>query len=72
MLAMRMVAPLDPERLESLIARGIPRSRLDDALDAALERGLIMRASDGSVAPTQDGWLLGNELFGLMWDTACD
>ncbi len=72
MLAMRMVAPLDPERLEALIARGIPRSRLDDALDTALERGLITRAPDGSIAPTQDGWLLGNELFGLMWDTACD
>ena len=72
MLAMRMAAPLKACQLEELVARGIPRAALDRAVGTALSRGLIARGPDASIAPTQDGWLLGNELFGLMWDTACD
>ena len=70
MLAMRMVAPLTPGQLEALVERGIPRQTLCGAIDCALAEGLVFRDAGGGIAPTQRGWLLGNELFGLMWDTA--
>ncbi len=72
MLAMRMARPLSAADLESFVARGIPAPALQGALDKAAERGLVALLPDGSVMPTQQGWLLGNELFGLMWDTSCD
>lgn len=36
----------------------------------ALGRGLVRVASDGALVPTEAGWLLGNELYGLMWGLA--
>lgn len=72
MLAMRMTRALSPADLGAFVARGIPEAALRRALDEAARRRLVRRGPDGSVAPTQQGWLLGNELFGLMWDTSCD
>lgn len=71
MLALRMTCGAGPELL-SRAREAIPRARLDAALDEAVDKGLAARASDGRLAPTARGWLLGNELYGLMWDLASD
>ncbi len=42
---------------------------LDDCLGALVRDGYL-RDSAGVYAPTQDGWLLGNELYGRLWDLA--
>ena len=72
MLAMRMVRGATSEVLEGAVARGIPRDKLDAAVALACKDGLAELDATGSLCPTQKGWLLGNELFGIMWDTASD
>ena len=46
------------------------------ALDACLGevegRGLARMTEEGRLAPTEKGWLLGNELYGLLWGLASD
>ena len=59
MLGMRMTDGIEATRLD--IA---PQTR-----DELLTRGLIERHGNRLV-PTHDGWLLGNELFGTLWDLA--
>lgn len=72
MLGMRMARGVD----EDLLARArcaIGARALDAAVDAALERGLAAWAdADGvrRLVPTHEGWLLGNELYGIFWDLA--
>ena len=54
------------------LTRGIDESQLDAAptvRDELLARGLVTRER-GRLIPTHDGWLLGNELFGALWDLA--
>ena len=54
------------------LVRGIRAERLDGARqtrERLLERGLVAER-DGRLLPTHDGWLLGNELFGALWDLA--
>lgn len=70
MLGMRMVRGVSADALAGFVTRGIPRERLKCAVDEATRDGLAASAPDGSLRPTQKGWLLGNELFGLMWETA--
>ncbi len=41
-----------------------------DVRRVALDRHLVRAASDGALVPTEAGWLLGNELYGLMWGLA--
>ncbi len=72
MLAMRMVRGASRSLLAECVRRGIPVARLDAAIDLAVRDGLAERGPNGGVRPTQKGWLLGNELFGIMWDTARD
>ena len=72
MLAMRMVRGASRSQLARCVERGIPAVRLNAAVDLAARDGLAERTPDGGVRPTQRGWLLGNELFGIMWDTARD
>ena len=72
MLAMRMVRGATREVLEGAVMRGIPADKLDAAVKLACKDGLAELDATGSLCPTQKGWLLGNELFGIMWDTAGD
>ena len=72
MLAMRMVRGASRDVLEGAVERGIPREKLDAAVKLACKDGLAELDATGSLCPTQKGWLLGNELFGIMWDTAGD
>lgn len=72
MLAMRMVRGATREVLEDAVRRGVPADKLDAAVKLACKDGLAELDATGSLCPTQKGWLLGNELFGIMWDTAGD
>lgn len=57
MLGMRMTSGVELERVPTDVA-------------TALEgRGLVTRTG-GRLVPTHDGWLLGNELYGALWDLA--
>lgn len=70
MLAMRMIAGAPVTLLEQ--ARDvIGKVRVDEAIARALHQGLAAIDSvTGALQPTERGWLLGNELYGLMWDLA--
>ncbi len=59
MLGMRMTDGIEASRLDAA-----PHTRED-----LLSRGLIERHGD-RLMPTHDGWLIGNELFGTLWDLA--
>jgi oxygen-independent coproporphyrinogen-3 oxidase len=54
------------------LTRGIEARLLDgepEVRDDLVGRGLV-ELVDGRLVPTHDGWLLGNELFGALWDLA--
>ena len=71
MLAMRMSKGASLSRLEQAVQQGgIPQATLERACDEVVERGLAAWTADGALAPTELGWLLGNELYGVMWDLA--
>lgn len=67
MLGARLTEGLRPE----LVARAqeLLGVRFDDTLDDLLARDLLAER-DGRLAPTERGWLLGNELYGALWDLA--
>ncbi len=65
MLAARMSAPL-PAGLLARAAGAVGEGELSAALGRLVARGLL----DGVLAPTHDGWLLGNELYGELWGLA--
>ena len=67
MLGARLVDGLDPALVSR--ARGLLGARLDDTLADLLSRGLLAERG-GRLAPTESGWLLGNELYGALWDLA--
>lgn len=67
MLGARLVEGLDPELVAH--AREVLGPRTDDALAGLLDDGLLAER-DGRLAPTSRGWLLGNELYGRLWDLA--
>ena len=55
MLGMRLVRGVEADLVPS------------DVRESLLGRGLVALDGDRMV-PTHDGWLLGNELFGALWD----
>lgn len=67
MLGARLVEGLNP----SLIcrARELFGQRLDATIEALLAQGLLEEGR-GRLVPTKRGWLLGNELYGALWDLA--
>ena len=40
------------------------------ALRQACDEGLATLDARGALVPTEQGWLLGNRLYGLMWGLA--
>ena len=71
MLGMRMTRGVGPELLSR--ARSVAGEKsVDAAVSTALSRGLAAWDADGRLVPTERGWLLGNELYDLMWDLAAD
>lgn len=71
MLGMRMTRGVGPELL-ARAREALGEKSVGAAVDGALARGLVAWAPDGRLAPTERGWLLGNELYGLMWGLAAD
>ena len=67
MLGARLVEGLRPELVSR--ARELFGARFDDTVDALLVRDLLAE-KNGRLAPTEQGWLLGNELYGALWDLA--
>lgn len=67
MVGARLVRGLDPGLVDH--ARDVLGARVDEALSSLLDEGLLHEA-DGRLAPTERGWLLGNELCGALWDLA--
>lgn len=67
MLGARLVDGLRPELV--LRARELFGTKFDDTIDDLLAQGLLAE-KDGRLAPTERGWLLGNELYGALWDLA--
>lgn len=68
MLGMRLVFGVPAALLAR--ARTLMGHALDDAVGRVVARGLASPTADGGLAPTHDGWLLGNELYGALWDLA--
>jgi coproporphyrinogen III oxidase-like Fe-S oxidoreductase len=69
MLGMRLTEGV----AEGLLAHArsvLGAGRVDGALAEAAAEGLAHATPAGGLAPTERGWLLGNELFGLMWGLA--
>lgn len=69
MLGMRLVDGLDPVVL-ARAQEALGTSRVNTAMAHALSEGLAQWGPNGRIAPTKRGWLLGNELYGEMWDLA--
>ena len=67
MLGARLVAGLRPELVSQ--AREAFGARLDATLEALLGDGLLVERGN-RLASTERGWLLGNELYGALWDLA--
>lgn len=66
MLGMRMTRGVSDEAIAQ--AR-LLLPRLDETIDELISEGLVHH-SDGRLRPTEKGWLLGNELYGALFDLA--
>jgi putative oxygen-independent coproporphyrinogen III oxidase len=64
MLASRLSAGIGPDLAS--FAREVIGEPFDEAIGQAEEEGLL----DRELRPTEQGWLLGNRLYGLLWDLA--
>lgn len=73
MLSMRMDAGVGPQEL-SWASGILGPKRVAACFDHLISEGLAARkasaASGERLAPTHKGWLLGNELYGALWDLA--
>ena len=70
MLAMRMEHGIGRELLRQA-GIAIGSDALRSAIDRAVEAGLARwDETSGSLVPTERGWLMGNELFGMLWELA--
>jgi len=68
MLAMRCVEGLGGEQIARATAL-LPRA--EATLRELEEEGLVERAGSGSgerIVPTERGWLMGNRIYGALWD----
>ncbi|MFR3999327.1 MAG: coproporphyrinogen dehydrogenase, partial [Paratractidigestivibacter faecalis] len=68
MLGARLVEGLDLGLLGHA-REALPTGALDACLEGLLMDGLLSER-DGRLAPTESGWLLGNELYERLWDLA--
>lgn len=72
MLAMRTAAGVAEGALTGARKAGIPAPSLRRTWEELSRRGLVQANAEGGYAPTERGWLLGNELYGALWDLAGD
>ena len=69
MLGMRMTAGVGP-RLMSRAQRVFGHAFSNACATAQAEGLARLDDATGALVPTERGWLMGNELYGLMWDLA--
>ena len=67
MLGARLVEGVRPGLVSR--ARDLFGARFDETVASLVARGLLAE-NNGRLAPTEQGWLLGNELYGALWDLA--
>ena len=73
MLHARLMEPISPALLDES-KQIFGASHLQDVLDTCVRDGLLDRVDstdsriETSYRPTEKGWLLGNELYGRLWD----
>lgn len=71
MLAARMTDGISPQLVAGV--RELADSvHVDETLSGLLNEGLLVEGAGGRLIPTHAGWLLGNELYGPLWDLAHD
>lgn len=68
MLGARLVSGLDPG-LVAHAREALGAGALEACLEGLLADGLLA-GREGRLAPTERGWLLGNELYERLWDLA--
>ncbi|MBR3235919.1 MAG: radical SAM family heme chaperone HemW [Atopobiaceae bacterium] len=66
MLGMRRTAGID-SGLIAIAGRVLGEDRVNESIDTLVDRGLATWR-DGRLVPTHEGWLLGNELYGALWE----
>lgn len=69
MLAARTSDGLGPDLL-TRARDDIGASAVDRTVGTLVAEGLLAPGADGGFAPTERGWLMGNEVFGALWDLA--
>lgn len=70
MLGMRMTRGVS-KKLLTQASQVIPSTELYRAVAKAVQEGLASWSEDSPrLTPTEKGWLMGNELYGLFWDLA--
>ncbi|ERI03817.1 radical SAM family heme chaperone HemW [Atopobium sp. oral taxon 810] len=68
MLSARLVEGISADQLD--YAQSIlGKARLERQIEQLIKRGLL-QSKGQCVVPTQQGWLLGNELFEMLWSLA--
>ncbi len=67
MLALRTSAGISSDFFQKCLDE-VPQ--IQYAIEQALNLGLVQISSAGSVVPTIKGWLIGNELYELIWNCA--
>lgn len=71
MLAARTTFGIGRE-LQERAYEAIGREPVEATLEALCDRGLLELATSGAYVSTEQGWLLGNEVYGALWDLASD
>ena len=74
MLGMRMTRGVSAElvdRARAVIGGNAVDAALSHAVNEGLAQWIGRDARSVRFCPTERGWLMGNELFGIMWDLAC-
>lgn len=69
MLGLRMSRGIGADLIASARRAGMGLE-LDQACHRSVEQGLARETATGGLAPTTQGWLLGNQLYGIFWDLA--
>ena len=71
MLAARMTDGL-PAALQARARHVFGEGRVEECFSTLVDSGFLAPTTCGSLVPTRKGWLLGNELYGPLWNLASE
>ena len=66
MLGARLMSGVSP-RLLALAREVMGPAAVDGCVREVTDMGLARSDATGALVPTEQGWLLGNELYGALW-----